>query len=156
MVNTMTYFWPCRSLMIAFITGAFAVLATLAFCEQGDSGATRIAKQAAETTASLKSTTTTTARPTAKRPYSGGDGSSKKSAVIIHAKNTMEGVQLESEWLEEHYPRYELQRQALVGDDTKGKPKSNPPHMYDRMDIKLPNGKEQQIYFDITEFYGKF
>jgi hypothetical protein len=79
--------------------------------------------------------------------YSGGDGTSVKTAIIINgAKNEWDGVKAENKWLSVKLPGYEKISQSLFH-------KSN--HAYDRIEVKLPNGIKRDVYFDITGFYGK-
>jgi len=54
---------------------------------------------------------------------------------------------IEHDWLEIHYPDYTLIEQSLIADGGKH---------YDVMPIKTANGEEKKIYFDISDFFGKF
>jgi hypothetical protein len=67
--------------------------------------------------------------------------------VIKGAKDTMEGIEAESKWMEKKHRGWEKGDQALVSKDGKH---------YDRIDYSGPkDGKKMTIYFDITDFYGK-
>ncbi len=80
--------------------------------------------------------------------YEGGDGSSIEKAVIIkNAKNTMEGVRAESDWIAKVHPGWKKGNQALI---------SHNGRHYDRIQYTTPSGETKTIYFDITEFFGKF
>lgn len=79
--------------------------------------------------------------------YSGGDGVSIKTAIIINgAKSEWDGVKAESEWIRANLPGYKKISQGLLH-------KSN--HAYDLIEVQLPNGIKQEVYFDITSFFGK-
>jgi len=79
--------------------------------------------------------------------YEGGDGSSMEKAVIIKARNEQVGVDAEYAWLAKKYPGYKMTRQSLMRD--KGK-------KYDMLEIKTTDGKQLEVYFDITDYFGKF
>src|SRR6185295_7298281 len=80
--------------------------------------------------------------------YEGGDGSSMEKAVIIKgAKNEQVGVDAEYAWLAKKYPGYKTDQQALMGD--KGK-------KYDMLSVTTADGKKVEVYFDITDYFGKF
>ena len=68
-------------------------------------------------------------------------------AVVIQASNEFEGIALEYQWLEEHYPGYKGGGQFVT---------SHADKMYDVFTIETAEGVEKTIYFDITSFYGKF
>jgi hypothetical protein len=79
--------------------------------------------------------------------FSGGDGSSIGSAVVITgAKHESDGITAEHRYLSEHFASWFLKRQVLV--NQKGR-------VYDRMEITDQNGKERAVFFDITDFFGK-
>ena len=75
------------------------------------------------------------------------DGSSFEKAIIITEKNESAGVHAEYEWIKNHYPGYKRGMQALS--HFKQRP-------YDIISITTSEGKEIDIYFDISKFYGKF
>jgi hypothetical protein len=80
--------------------------------------------------------------------YEGGDGSSLVKAVVIKgAKDSGAGVQSEYEWLRKKFPAYKLRQQSLRGDNGK---------KYDVLAITTREGKELEVFFDITDFFGKF
>ncbi len=78
---------------------------------------------------------------------SANDGSSFENAIIIKENNEGSGVHAEYEWLKKNYPGYTMISQSLSG---KGNKK------YDILRIKTKEGEEKSIYFDITQFFGKF
>jgi hypothetical protein len=79
--------------------------------------------------------------------FGGGDGTSPETAVVITGANgSSDGVPAEYDWITKHYPGAEVLGQGLM---QKGD------RFYDAITIRS-GGKEQVIYFDITEFFGKF
>jgi len=79
--------------------------------------------------------------------YSGGDGSSVKTAIVIVAPNEDKGVAAEYAYLAKHFPGYATRSQSLVNQDSK---------VFDKVDFTTKDGKAMTIYFDITGFFGKF
>ncbi len=77
----------------------------------------------------------------------GGDGTSCDEAVIIRAPGTVAGVQAESIWLRRHYPGSTKLRQALTrcGDQ-----------IADQITIRTAEGSELTVFFDISDFFGKY
>lgn len=83
--------------------------------------------------------------------YAGGDGSSMEKAVrIIGAENSAQGVQAEYLYLTERFGMrgrdWSLEMQSLVKKEGKS---------FDVMMIALKDGRGINVYFDITEFFGK-
>jgi len=74
-------------------------------------------------------------------------GFSYQNAIVIKEKTETSGVKSEYKWLEENYPGYKMIRQTL---NFKGK------KPYDILKIKTAEGQTLEIYFDISNFYGKF
>lgn len=80
--------------------------------------------------------------------FEGGDGSSIEQAVVIeNAKNEEEGVDAEAKWIRKVHPGWRKGNQALLNE--KGK-------SYDQIEYATPDGKTMTVYFDITDFFGKF
>ena len=83
--------------------------------------------------------------------YQGGSGLETKDAIIIKgAKDELEGIEGEYIWLEEKFGEqdvlWELVDQEFIdAGDIK----------YDILKIKFPNGEVKEIWFDITDFYGR-
>lgn len=75
------------------------------------------------------------------------DGFSYEKAIIILEKTEKVGIHAEYEWIRAHYPGYKRGNQSF----TKYKKK-----LYDIISITTAEGKELEIYFDISNFYGKF
>ena len=80
-------------------------------------------------------------------PIEGADGSSFEKAIVIQEKSELVGVDAEYKWLAQNYPGYSRGSQALVFHDNKP---------YDILTIKTKDGEEKKVYFDISNFYGKF
>lgn len=79
--------------------------------------------------------------------FSGGDGSSYEQAVVIKgAKNEEAGVAAEHAWLKQRYPGYVETKQSLMSSNDRD---------YDLIEIITEQGNKS-IYFDITDFFGKF
>ena len=80
--------------------------------------------------------------------YAGGDGSTQEKAVIIKgAKDSTIGIRAEYDWVAKKYPGYQRKGQSLHKVDGKS---------YDVLEIVTKDGKEVEVYFDITDFFGKF
>jgi hypothetical protein len=75
------------------------------------------------------------------------DGSSMEKAVIIQAKNERAGISAENEWIEKNYPGYFKTMQSLI---------FNKKRPYDIINIENSEGSTKSIYFNITEFFGKY
>ena len=75
------------------------------------------------------------------------DGSSYDKAIVVKEKNETKGIAAEYKWLRDNYPGYKLISQSL---DTKEKKR------YDIMEIETANGEKKTVYFDITNFFGKW
>jgi hypothetical protein len=84
--------------------------------------------------------------------FEGGTGESPANAVIIRgARDNVVGIQAEFRYLRQHFGKRNLKwrlfKQELLqtGDKT-----------FDVITIELADGAKRIIYFDITEFFGKF
>ena len=80
--------------------------------------------------------------------YKGGNGTSKQlSIVILGATNENEGVDAEYDYLDSKYGEYELVSQEFIGEAYR---------QYDVLKIIKPSdSQEEEVWFDISEFYGK-
>lgn len=78
---------------------------------------------------------------------SGGDGSSIDKAIIVSDCRDQEGVQQEYKEIRKRFGEYRLIRQELL---------ENEGRMYDKLELELRNGDNILVYFDITDFFGKF
>ena len=75
------------------------------------------------------------------------DGSSFEKAIVINEKNSMYGVDAEYAWIKQNYPSSTLKGQYLVKHKNKH---------YDIIEIITSDGNEKRIYFNISNFFGKF
>ena len=79
--------------------------------------------------------------------FSGGDGSSAESAIVVHVNNEVDGIRAEHTWIHDHMPGSTIQGQALiVGSGRK----------YDRMQVMAADGTAHILYFDISQYFGKY
>jgi len=90
--------------------------------------------------------------PKPKITFKGGPGDTLKTAVVIlGAPNSRVGISAEYYFLEKVFgPQnvdWKLDRQSVLRDQGK---------VYDRMEIELKSGGKKTIFFDITDFFGKF
>ena len=80
--------------------------------------------------------------------FKGGDGSSiEKAVIILSAANEFVGVGAESSWIRKNHPGWRKGSQALL---------SNKGKQYDRIEYTTPYGETKTIFYDITDFFGKF
>ncbi len=75
------------------------------------------------------------------------DGSTYEKAVIIMEKSESTGTAAEYKWLKDHYPGYTMQMQSLT--HYKNKP-------YDILQVTTAAGIRIEVFFDISNFFGKF
>jgi hypothetical protein len=79
--------------------------------------------------------------------FGGGDGLSCETRVVIQgAAGEMDGIAAEHAWLRERYPGSKLRKQSLI------KCAEQPA---DQMSIATSDGRTVDIYFDISDFFGK-
>ena len=83
--------------------------------------------------------------------YSGGDGGSVETAVVVGATDTLTGVKAEYEYVIGRHGRkdadWSVESQAVLEQGGRH---------YDVLNIKLKTGESTSYYFDITQFFGKF
>ncbi len=97
---------------------------------------------------SKKNAATSSAVSASMKPNpSDADGSSYEKAIVIQENKELVGVDAEYKWIRKHYPGYTLNEQKL---NFKNK------IAYDIVNITLKDGNKKNIYFDISNFYGKF
>ncbi|MDR2981233.1 MAG: hypothetical protein LBV12_03190 [Puniceicoccales bacterium] len=75
------------------------------------------------------------------------DGFSYETAIVIKEKKSDKGVAAEYAWLKKKLPGHKVLKQSL---DSKGDKK------YDVFEVRLRDGTERKVYFDITGFFGKY
>lgn len=72
-----------------------------------------------------------------------GDGLSIKNAVVIKAKNEIEGTAGETIWLLQNCAGYTLLSKRSIFEN---------PNSFDVFTIKMPDGKTKIIYFNTTRY----
>jgi hypothetical protein len=83
--------------------------------------------------------------------FGGGDGKAIEQAVIINATSSSAGIDSEYQWLATHFGRrgidwiVETRMHHQQAD-----------RIYETFTIKTAAGAVQDVYFDITAFYGRF
>lgn len=86
--------------------------------------------------------------PAAEITFSDGDGHTLESAVLIRgARHTRAGLAAEAAWIAKNRPDWRKTSQSLLH--------RNGRH-YDRVECATPAGSTGVIYFDITEFFGRW
>ena len=75
----------------------------------------------------------------------GGDGSSIENAIVISNCNNSEGIRQEYIEVQKRFGNYKLIQQSLLNVDER---------MYDKLELEI-EGKEIDVFFDITDFFGK-
>jgi hypothetical protein len=80
--------------------------------------------------------------------YLGGDGSNCAAAVqIVGAEDERAGVQAEHDWLSTHRPGHAVVKQGLTSCSGRSA---------DILTIVMPDGSTQDVFFDISDFFGRF
>src|SRR5215470_12184738 len=75
-------------------------------------------------------------------------GDSIGSAIVLPGvTDEITGVPAEYAYIREHYPGWLFQGQALIHENGRH---------YDMLLVVGPNGEKRSVYFDITDWYGKF
>ena len=78
----------------------------------------------------------------------GGNGSTKEKAIrIIGADTELQGIDVEFNYIERKVGYFEIESQAFLDEGTK---------KYDRMKVVGITGKKKELWFDITDYYGKY
>jgi hypothetical protein len=95
---------------------------------------------------SKKNTSAVSTSFPASTPKSTDEGMSYATAIIIKETSEKKGLDAEHKWLHNHYTHYKVRSQGLGMHDNK---------TYDIIEITLSNGQERNIFFDISNFYGK-
>jgi hypothetical protein len=82
--------------------------------------------------------------------FVGGDGTSMHAAIVIKgAKGEQDGTAAEYKYLDLLLPdvSHNVRGQALLEDGGRS---------FDRLDVELAGGKSMTVFFDITDYFGKF
>ena len=74
-------------------------------------------------------------------------GSSFGTAIRVPTATEHDGIRWERSYLASHYRGARLLRQRLG---------NHAGHIYDIMTIATTDGKQQDVYFDITSYFGHF
>jgi hypothetical protein len=75
------------------------------------------------------------------------DGSSFEKAIFIKETNEGSGVDAEYAWIRDKYPGSKVNGQALMNHNNRP---------YDVIHITTAASTKTDVYFDISNFYGKF
>jgi len=75
------------------------------------------------------------------------DGSSFEKAIVIKEEHETPGIHAEYAWIRNKYPGSKTNGQALSYHDKKP---------YDIINITTADNTKIEVYFDISNFYGKF
>jgi len=78
-------------------------------------------------------------------PKGEGTGTSIDDAILILEPNEDAGIRAQRKWLADHFPGYRKLHSAL---DFKGE------KHFDIVTIRLADGTEKTLFFDVTSFYG--
>ena len=81
----------------------------------------------------------------------GGSGTTADDAVIIKAENTIAGVRAEVQWLEKHFGQKDKDWELVMKSHG-----NRGGRVIEEFRIKLKDGAERTVHFDISGFYGKF
>jgi len=73
-------------------------------------------------------------------------GESFERAIIIETDNSQIGVAYEYQELKKIYPIHKITFQCVTEKNNK---------IYDIFEIDLPNEEKTEVFFDISNFYGK-
>jgi hypothetical protein len=90
--------------------------------------------------------TTSDAGPGDASMYGGGDGTSCSQNVVVHARSERAGGRAEYAWIAARYPGYQREMQALM--QCNG-------HPADQLRIRTAEGREIDLFFDISEYFGR-
>lgn len=76
--------------------------------------------------------------------------------VKVHAHTHLLGIRAEYEWLKRRYPGYDRVSQGVTTLDLlKGGQKYSRDQVhFDLLAIRLADGRDKEVYFDISDFYG--
>ncbi|WP_153716527.1 hypothetical protein [Eikenella corrodens] len=75
------------------------------------------------------------------------DGSSQERAVVIHENDTPRGIAAENRWIAQNMPGYRKVGQALIQGQN---------GIYDRISVVGPHGDRKEVFFEISEFFGRY
>ena len=76
---------------------------------------------------------------------SGGDGSSIENAIVISDCNNSDGIRQEYIEVQARFGNYKLIQQSLLNVEDQ---------MYDKLELEI-EGEKIEVFFNITDFFGK-
>jgi hypothetical protein len=97
--------------------------------------------------ASACATTPKAAAPAAAAPAAAEAAGTCDDPIVIHAANEGEGIRKEHEWIRAHYGPFTQGSQGL------GRCKGR---AADSIEFTTSTGKKHTVWFDISEWFGKF
>ena len=77
----------------------------------------------------------------------GHDGRSFSTAIVVEADSEVQGVNAEYMWIAFQRPNKDVVLQSLVFEGGRA---------YDILEVAGRDGNTEEIYFDITAFYGRW
>jgi len=77
--------------------------------------------------------------------FSGGDGLSMATAVVITAPNELAGLNAEANWIKANHPDWKKHKQDLVAQNNR---------TYHRIEYRTRDYQTKTIWFDVTGFLG--
>lgn len=96
---------------------------------------------------SLEAKTRPHRTPAATQQQQRADGSSQERAVVIHENDTPRGIAAENRWIAQNMPGYRKVGQALIQGQN---------GIYDRISVVGPHGDRKEVFFEISEFFGRY
>lgn len=82
--------------------------------------------------------------------YTGGDGSSNNSAVVINAPNSLVGIPAEYAWIEKKYGKLDVDWTISMRSHGQAGDK-----VFETFQINLAKGGSETVVFEISSFYGR-
>ncbi|WP_157803989.1 hypothetical protein [Acidovorax sp. 69] len=79
------------------------------------------------------------------------DGYTRDRAIVIRATSSVQGIDAEYQWLEAHFGKQDRDWSIEMRMNGTEGSKS-----YETFLIRLANGEEKDVHFDISSFYGRF
>jgi hypothetical protein len=80
-------------------------------------------------------------------PKATDDGLSYATAIVVTETSEGKGAHAEYDWIKNHYTKYTVKGQSLTFHDNKP---------FDVITIVFLDNKELPLYFDISNYFGKF
>ena len=67
--------------------------------------------------------------------------------MVIHENDTPRGIAAENRWIAQNMPGYRKVGQALIQGQN---------GIYDRISVVGPRGDRKEVFFEISEFFGRY